>query len=67
VLNVANGKRVANLSITHSFCREPHPENDVSQSGETTPHNGIAWRRVTLARKVAAEFGQLSGVVRWCR
>jgi hypothetical protein len=62
--NLPIGMRTANLSITHNFCRELHPEDDICQTCEPAPHDDVAWRRVTLACEIAAELGQLDGVVR---
>ena len=55
---------VHRISITHNFRRELHPEDNICQAGEPAPHDDIAWRRVTLAREISTELGQLDGVVR---
>jgi hypothetical protein len=43
------------LSITHKFTAESIAEGEVGETGETAPHDDIAWHGITGAGQVAAE------------
>ena len=58
-------KRPVLLSITHKLSAEDEAELDVCEAGESSPHDGVSWRRVFGASEVASkagQFGQIQGV-----
>ena len=59
----SSGIRPVNLSITHKF-GGIEAKLDVGKSGEPTPHDFIARRRIISAGKITTKSGQLGDVER---
>ena len=53
------GKRAVCLSITHIFRTEQVTDFDVRKPGESSPHDGVASRRVACTVQVAAQTSEL--------
>lgn len=54
-----NRKRPVLLSITHKFCPKDEAKLDICHTCESSPHDGVAGRRVFGASQVSSESSQL--------
>lgn len=45
------------LSITHNFCLDLCPKNDICEAVKATSNDDVAWWQVSFASEIAAELG----------
>ena len=57
------GIHPVSLSITHKSHADCCAELDIGQPREPTPHDGVAWRRIARARKIASELGNFREIL----
>src|ERR1700692_1445869 len=56
------GKRGVWLSITHKLSTEYEAVLDICEARESSPHDGVSWRRVFCSSEIASEASEFSQV-----